>query len=137
MLERQGHFEEIRGRRELLQELNLDVSTDELLSAERAFTYADLHAMLGNGNTFLWLTPHAAVVPRVWRTYVCYHRQDYFSFRLNVDGKEVDAWARSWEAFSDVLDVLRRLVLADVREVYEIKLIDFSYIDETFFNAAT
>jgi hypothetical protein len=29
-----------------LQELDLDVSTEELLSAERAFTYADLYAML-------------------------------------------------------------------------------------------
>jgi hypothetical protein len=53
MLERQGRFEEIRGPHELLQELNLGVSTDELLSAERAFTYADLHDMLGYGNMFL------------------------------------------------------------------------------------
>jgi hypothetical protein len=34
---------------EFFEELNLDVSTEELLSAERAFTYADLYAMLGNG----------------------------------------------------------------------------------------
>jgi hypothetical protein len=29
-------------------ELNLDVSAEEFLSAERAFTYADLYAMLGS-----------------------------------------------------------------------------------------
>jgi hypothetical protein len=31
---------------ELLQELNLDASTEEFLSAERAFTYADLYAVI-------------------------------------------------------------------------------------------
>jgi hypothetical protein len=46
---------------ERLQELNLDVSTVELLSAERTFAYADLYAMLANRNTILWLTPHTAV----------------------------------------------------------------------------
>jgi hypothetical protein len=59
-----------RGRREglnghhpgLLQELNLDVSTEAFLSAERAFTYADLYAMLESGDTVLWLTPHAGLV---------------------------------------------------------------------------
>jgi hypothetical protein len=56
-LESQGRI----GRPAILQELNLDVSTEELRSAERAFTYADLYAMLGNGQTIAWLTPHAAV----------------------------------------------------------------------------
>jgi hypothetical protein len=44
-----------------LQELNLDESTEEHLSSERAFTYADLYAMLGNKVTVAWLTPYAAV----------------------------------------------------------------------------
>jgi hypothetical protein len=39
---------EYGGYPERLQELNLDVSTEELLGAEGAFTYADLCAMLGN-----------------------------------------------------------------------------------------
>jgi hypothetical protein len=43
---------------ELLQGLNLNVSTEELLSAERAFTYADLYAMLESGYTVARLTPH-------------------------------------------------------------------------------
>jgi hypothetical protein len=46
MLESQGsRLEAYKGRPELLQERNLDVSTDELLSAERAFTHVDLYAM--------------------------------------------------------------------------------------------
>jgi hypothetical protein len=44
-----------------LQELNLDVSTEELLSAEKTFTYADLYTMLGDTDTIAWLTPHATV----------------------------------------------------------------------------
>jgi hypothetical protein len=39
------------GPPELLQQLNLDVSTEEPLSAERAFTYADLYTMVGDGDT--------------------------------------------------------------------------------------
>jgi hypothetical protein len=49
------------GHREWLQELNLDVSTEDLISARRAFTYADLHALLENEDTVAWLTPHTAV----------------------------------------------------------------------------
>jgi hypothetical protein len=47
---------------ETIKELNLGVSTQELLSAERAFTYADLYAMIEDGKTVAWLTPHTAVV---------------------------------------------------------------------------
>jgi hypothetical protein len=46
------HF--IRQHPEGLQELNLDVSTEELLSAERALTYADLYAMLYAIRTDMW-----------------------------------------------------------------------------------
>jgi hypothetical protein len=59
ILESQGRL----GPREWLQELNFDVSTEELLSADRAFTYADLYAILRNRRTVLWLAPHAIVVP--------------------------------------------------------------------------
>jgi hypothetical protein len=45
-----------------LLELNLDVSTDEFLSAERGFSYTDVYAMLGNViGTVAWLTPDAFV----------------------------------------------------------------------------
>jgi hypothetical protein len=82
-----------RGRRdgrhpERLQELNLDVSTQELLSAERAFTYADVYAMLGNQNTVVWLTPHAFIVLASTRGVQCtYYLPDGYGLRLNVDGK--------------------------------------------------
>jgi hypothetical protein len=49
-------------RRELRQELNLDVPAEELLSAEKAFTYTDLYALFGSETTVLWLTQYAAVV---------------------------------------------------------------------------
>jgi hypothetical protein len=62
ILESRGRLERFRRRHpEPLQELNLNVSTEELLSAERAFTYADLHAMLENEATIAWLTPNTAV----------------------------------------------------------------------------
>jgi hypothetical protein len=61
ILESQGGLEGFQGHREGLRELNLDVVSEELLSAERAFTYADLYAMLGNDDTIAWLTPHTAV----------------------------------------------------------------------------
>jgi hypothetical protein len=48
---------------ELLQELNMDVSTEAFLSAERAFIYSDLYVMLGNEHAVVWLTPNAAVMP--------------------------------------------------------------------------
>jgi hypothetical protein len=58
ILESQGRLQELRGNPELLQELDLDVSTEELLSAERAFTYAELYEY-----AVLWLTHYASVVP--------------------------------------------------------------------------
>jgi hypothetical protein len=62
-LESQGVLEEVREYdRRLLRELNLDVSTEELLTAERAFTYADLYDIIKSGNIVAWLTPHAAFV---------------------------------------------------------------------------
>jgi hypothetical protein len=57
----EGGFEELRGHP---KELNLDVSTEEFLSADRAFTYADLYAMLGNGNVFVVDTPRLYYVRR-------------------------------------------------------------------------
>jgi hypothetical protein len=62
ILESQGRLEEVREQNpEPLQELNLNVSTEEFLSAEKAFTFADLYATLESGDTLAWLTPHAAV----------------------------------------------------------------------------
>jgi hypothetical protein len=87
----------------------------KLLSAERAFTYADLHAMLGNRNTILWLTPHAAVaregggVVYSWER-LCESRCSSF----NVDGKRIVVLARSLEHLSGMCDVVLRLLTASV-----------------------
>jgi hypothetical protein len=64
ILESQGRLEELRGPRRTFQELDLNVSTEELIIPQRAFTYADLYAMLGNEDTIAWLTP-----PRSCRSY--------------------------------------------------------------------
>jgi hypothetical protein len=85
---------------EWLRELDLNVSTDDFLSAERGFTYADLYTMLRNGDPMTWLTPHAA--------FVFAHGSGMFYWRYSfskclgftIDGKTVIAWASSHEALS-------------------------------------
>jgi hypothetical protein len=80
-------LEEFRGDPELLQGLKLDVSTDDFLSAKRAFTYADLYDMLGNGDTVLWLTPHASIVRSNLRGALCSsHLQGDHKFSFNITG---------------------------------------------------
>jgi hypothetical protein len=96
-----------------LQELILDVSTEELLSAERGFTYEDLYAMLGNGDTIAWLTPHAAVAKGGLFNESC-------RYHFNVDGKEIFAWAHSPEHVLEICDVVLRLLAASV--VYSVTL---------------
>jgi hypothetical protein len=97
-----------------LQELNLDVSTEELLSAERAFTYADVYAMLGNGETTAWLTPHAAVAreygdgDQSWRM----HPHSYRFFFNTDDDNPIAALALSEEHLSEICDVILRLLAA-------------------------
>jgi hypothetical protein len=119
---------ERRGLRppEGLQELNLDVSTEALLSAERGFTYVDLYAMLGNGDTIAWLTPHAAVANRG-------HFNESCRYHFNVDGKEIFAWASSVEAMSEICDVVLRLSAVSV--VHSVTLINWS--GPVFINAPT
>jgi hypothetical protein len=96
LFESQGLHEEFMHDIERWRELNLNASTEELLSAERAFTYADLYAVLGNGETVAWLTPHAAVILHGGRAVDCWGQLNQ-SCRLyfNVDGKEIYAFARS------------------------------------------
>jgi hypothetical protein len=97
------------------QELNLDVSTDEFLSAERAFTYADLYATLENGNTVVWLTPHAAVALKDGRAKYSWEQLDgSCHFPFDADGKEIAALARSPEHLLEICDVVLRLLAASV-----------------------
>jgi hypothetical protein len=126
-----------------LQELNLDVSTEELISAEREFTYADLYAMLENGTTVAWLTPHAAILRAQGAEYLCSchlkvdNYRFHYKFELGVDGNKIEGMARSSEALSEIVDVVRRLLLADVSEVYELELRDLGRLDTVFFDAPT
>jgi hypothetical protein len=102
---------------ETIKELNLDVSTQELLSAQRAFTYADLYAMLENGNTVVWLTPHTAAV-RVDRagSYAWGQLDESCYFSFSVDGKEINAFGRSHEHLLEICDVVLRLLAASVAQ---------------------
>jgi hypothetical protein len=110
-----------------LLELNLEVSTEELLSTETAFTYVDLYAMLGNKNTALWLTPHAAISSselggKRGAVYFCArYLRDENRFRVKGDAKSFLAVASSSEALLEIADVIRRLLLADVSGVNEIE----------------
>jgi hypothetical protein len=124
-LESQGDLEQFRMRHpELLQELNLDVSSEEFLSAERAFTYADLYATLGNMNTVAWLTPHAAVAREHQRVLNAWERLDwvccFYRFSFSADGIEIVAAARSFQHLREICDVVVRLLAVSV--VHSVKL---------------
>jgi hypothetical protein len=124
MLESQGRLELFRGHTEQLNELNLEVSTEELLSAERAFAYADLLAMSGNQSTVLWLTPHAAVARLATerRHHFWFQLRHYYWLELNrpyrfifsADGKGIVALARSPEHLLEICDVVLRLLARSV-----------------------
>jgi hypothetical protein len=115
LLESQGRLQKFRGLLRVLQELSLDASTEELLSAERDFTYADLYAMLRNEDTVAWLTPHAAVVHEGGRGVQCWwHVDEYVCFSFNVDGKRILALAHSPEHLLEICDVVLRLLAASV-----------------------
>jgi hypothetical protein len=113
-VESQGGLEALYGTA-YFTELNLDVSTQELLSAERAFTYADVYDMLGNRFTLAWLTPHVAVirnhavVRNSWNQ-LNGSRRFYFM----VDGKKIDVLARTPEHLLQICDVVLQLLAASV-----------------------
>jgi hypothetical protein len=137
-LESQGGLERLRRRHpEPLQELNLNVSTEELLSAERAFTYADLNALVRNKNTLAWFTPHAAVVRehgramRYWRQL---NEEESRSFSFRADGKDLIAFARSTEHLLEICDIIFRLLAVSV--VHSVILRHWRSLD-VFINAPT
>jgi hypothetical protein len=129
-LESQGRLEEFINP-ELLQEINLDVSTDELLSAERAFSYADLYAMLGIQNTVAWLTPHAAVVSGIVGSY--YHGYKFCS--ITADSKNIIAFARSPEHLLEICDIVVRLLAASV--VHSVSLFNLNVSDTISINTTS
>jgi hypothetical protein len=116
ILESQSLLEEVvEHHPDPLQELTLNVSTIELLSAERGFTFADLYAMLGNQNTIAWLTPHAAVTREGGRAMRYWNQLDGLcSFSFSADGKNVYAFARSLEHLLEICDAILRLLAVSV-----------------------
>jgi hypothetical protein len=130
-----SHMEEMGDKFRFMEELDLDISTGELLSAERAFTYADLYAMLGNGGTMLWLTPHAAIarkteiVENLWGDL-----DESCRFSFSADGKDIVAVARFFEHLLEICDVVLRLLAASV--VHSVTLDNWSSRDDVF-NAPT
>jgi hypothetical protein len=118
IIESQGGFEEFGfggPNPELLGELNLDLSTEDLLSAERAFTYEDLYVMIGNEETVAWLTPHAAVVrDHVEAVYAWSQLDESCGFRFSVDGKDIVVVALSPEHLLEICDIVLRLLAVSV-----------------------
>jgi hypothetical protein len=101
---------------ENVKELNLDVSPQELLSAERGFSYAHLYAMLESKDTVAWLTPHATIVRPDGRaqTYVRILMEGCCKFGFNVDDNEIIVLAISREHLLEICDVILRLLAVSV-----------------------
>jgi hypothetical protein len=131
LVESQGLFVPPEG----LQELTLDVSTEDFLSTERAFAYADLYAILRNQDTVVWLTPHAAVAGEYGRV-VHYRGQldESYRFYFCVDSEEIFAMARSPEHLLEICDVVVRLLAASA--VHSVYLHELS-LDGVWINAAS
>jgi hypothetical protein len=129
---------ESQGRRyppEILQDLNLNVSTEVLLSAESGVTFADLRTLLGNGDTVAWLTPLAAVALEDEVQFVPSYSEGNYKCSFIVDDEKVVAYALSPEHLSEICDVLLRLVAASA--VYSVVLDKRSRSDSVSTNAPT
>jgi hypothetical protein len=128
--------EELRRDPNLLQNRILDVSTEELLSAERAFTYADLYAMLGIGDTVLWFTPDGFIMPTIGRGGVLsLHLQSDYKFSFKVNGESMVVLARSYEALLEIVDVVCRLLVAHASEVNHLELRNLGQSNDIVFSA--
>jgi hypothetical protein len=108
---------------EELRELSLNVSTDEFLSAERAFTFADLYAMLGNDETMAWMTPHAFVARSVRG--LMFDHGTHESYHFAADGNKIAAMARSPEHMLEICNVVLRLLA--VSAVHSVSLCKWMY----------
>jgi hypothetical protein len=129
LLESQGFLDVLRGYHpELFQELNLDVSTEELLSSERALRKRD---------TISWLTPHAAVVSRRngGVVYCWGELNGSCRFCLCADGKDIVFLARSAEHLMEICDVVVRLLTAS--DVHSVIISKCSSLDRALMNAST
>jgi hypothetical protein len=119
-----------------LQELNLDISTEELLSAERGFTYEALHAMIRDGHTIAWLTPHASVVRANTYAENCWVQLPAsYRFYVFVDGNNTLAFARSPEHLLEICDVVLRLLAVSV--VHSVTLYNVDSCDGALISSTT
>ena len=96
---------------ENLRELNLNVSIQELISAERAFTYADLYAMLGNEDTIAWLTPDAAVTRQGGSILYNWLQNRVCRFDFIADGEDIKVVTGSPPRLVEICDVVLRLFI--------------------------
>jgi hypothetical protein len=124
--------------RHSFREVNLDVSTEELLNAERAFTYADVYAMCAKRNAVVWITPHAALVRGVrrclsWEMFA-YELEVLYEFSFSANDKDIVALASSPEHLLEICDVVLRLLAASV--VHSVRLENLGS-PRTAINAAT
>jgi hypothetical protein len=129
-----GWIEGLRG----LQELDLDLSTEELLSAERGFTFADLHDILLGFPTVAWLTPHASVMLPNGVEMDYWEQVDQggsYNFCFTADGKDLIAFARSSEHILEICDIVVRLLA--VSEVHSLHFTDWTPLEGAFINAPT
>jgi hypothetical protein len=120
---------------ELVRELNLDVSTEELLSAERAFTYADLYALIENEDTIAWLTPRTAVLRKngVGTDGIANYLDDQYGFCCSVDGQDTVVVASSPEHLLENSDVILRLLAVSV--VHSVKVGAWNCSDDVLIGA--
>jgi hypothetical protein len=93
----------------------LQVTVKFFLSDERALTYADLYAMLGNGTSIAWLTPHAFVAHKYGSALDCWEQLDEaYQFRFIAGGKVISAYALSSEHLLEICDIVLRLMAESV-----------------------
>jgi hypothetical protein len=106
-------------------ELNLNVSTEELLSAERGFAYADLYAMFANEDTVVWLNPHAAIVREDGSAGDYFRILNGIAWQVDftVDGEQVIVLAMSLEALSEICDVVLGLLAVSVVHSVNLKFL--------------
>jgi hypothetical protein len=114
IVESLGRLEAYRSHPRGFQELNLDISTEEFLSAETAFTYTDLYTVLRNVDTVVWLTPHAAVMRESGMTFSLGLRVGLSRFYIFAEGKNIVAWSRSRAAQLEICDIVLRLLAVSV-----------------------
>jgi hypothetical protein len=98
LIESQDNFVAlVRDDLRFTEELNLNVSSEDFLSTERAFTYVDLYGMLTNEYTVAWLTPHAMVALDGFRSGYNWEilTESACRFCFSVDGKDIMAFALS------------------------------------------